>query len=234
MNPLNIPRNMFGFQKIFKNIMPINFERKCIFIHIPKTGGSSILIQLGFKKIPYALWDDTWMILQKKGKITSLKEGRLQHLPAYLVKELRSDVYDEYYKFSIVRHPYYRSISEYVWRNKFNIEFPNFSKEKHRTDFENYLDMVEKDKTWSNRNNTQYSYLHDSSGKLLVDVVAKLENIDEDFKPIFKKLGLNDEKVIHENKPKVMIDKEYLLTDKNKEKIHNMYKIDFDTFNYQK
>lgn len=218
--------------------MPINFKRKCIFVHIPKTGGSSILQQLNFKKSIYTLWADGVVLAKTMGTFVSCKDlqnhGRLQHLPAEMVREMRPDIYKKYYKFSVVRNPYTKMVSEYSWRNKFNPDFSKYSNEDHKINFEKYLLAVEKTKINTFREYSQYKYLYDSGGNLLVNYIIRFEDFENGCKNVFKKLGVEYDTILHVNKPKVSIDKNYILDEKNKERIYNFYKIDFDTFGYEK
>ena len=218
--------------------MPINFEKKCIFVHIPKTGGSSILTQLKFKKSLYTLWSDKIVLAKKKQvffiPIQLKQNGRLQHMPAQMIKEMRPDIYRKFYKFAVVRNPYTKMLSEYSWRNKFNPKFATYSNEEHKINFEQYLSAVEKGEIKSFREYSQYQYLYGPKGKLLVDCVIRFENFEEGCKEIFKKLGVEYDTILHVNKPKVILDKNYILDEKNKERIYKLYKIDFITFGYEK
>ena len=82
---------MNGRRLNFNNIM-ISHELKCIFIHIPRTGGSII------EKL---LVGQDWWIFDKKTK----------HLIASQAKKLYSEYWNDYFKFSFVRDPYSRMLS---------------------------------------------------------------------------------------------------------------------------
>jgi len=64
----------------------ISHEHKCIFIHIPHTGGSSIEV---------ALVGKNWIDVDQKTKHLDWKEA----------KALYSEYWDSYFKFSVVRNP---------------------------------------------------------------------------------------------------------------------------------
>jgi len=70
----------------------ISHELKCIFIHIPRTAGSSI---------ERALINDDWWNVDRKTK----------HLIANQAKKLYSEYWNDYFKFSFVRDPYSRMLS---------------------------------------------------------------------------------------------------------------------------
>lgn len=70
----------------------ISHQHRCIFIHIPRTAGTSIESWLE----PTPQW---------------LKSPNEKHLTAIQAKEHYSEFWDDYFKFTIVRHPYSRSFS---------------------------------------------------------------------------------------------------------------------------
>ena len=83
----------------------INHKHKFIFIHIPKTAGESIEVTFQAKgELKYwASFDHT-------------NHEPLQHLTANEIKKrLGKSEYNKYYKFSFVRNPFSRCVSEYFW-----------------------------------------------------------------------------------------------------------------------
>lgn len=75
----------------------ISHKHKCIFIHIPRTGGSSI--ELAIKGYP-------WWVGNLEKKHMSASETR---------KYYGEDIWNEYFKFSFVRNPWDRVIS--LWKS---------------------------------------------------------------------------------------------------------------------
>jgi len=78
--------------------MPINFDLKTVFVHIPKTGGQSVSSMLNITK----------------GNQRDFYHEGLTHLPPQMIRE-RADV-DGFYFFTFVRNPYDKIVSEYNWR----------------------------------------------------------------------------------------------------------------------
>jgi hypothetical protein len=199
--------------------MVVCHYRKIIFIHIPKTAGSSIehLLSDGEK---YKL------------DFIGVRNGRSTH--HYMGIELNiilKDLYKEYYKFSFVRNPYDRLISEYFW-----CRLNNVGHQFNKT-FDEFLDYVEN--VFKNKNFfkpiendhfiPQYSFLF-FNNKLLVNNIFKYEDIQTAIPLIKKRLKIKTE-FQHLNKSNKI---EITLTDEQKERIYNLYKIDFQTFNYKK
>jgi len=112
-----------------KELLPIFFNSKksYLFIHIPKTGGTSV--ELYAKKLNYKT-----SLLQNGLSVDNLKGFKRspQHLNIkQLIELLHFPDFTEI--FTIVRHPFYRAFSEYSWlRDRFN----NISEEEF------FLDLI--------------------------------------------------------------------------------------------
>jgi hypothetical protein len=70
----------------------ISHEHRCIFVHLHRTGGTSIERALA--------GDDWWAI-----------DPATKHLAASQARHVYADYWDSYFKFSIVRNPYTRMLS---------------------------------------------------------------------------------------------------------------------------
>lgn len=81
--------------------MPVDFKRRFLFVHIPKTAGSSV---------------ESLFHLQRKENFFSQVHPVLQHLtPRKLQAYLPPEVWKIFFKFTIVRNPFDRMVSEYHW-----------------------------------------------------------------------------------------------------------------------
>jgi hypothetical protein len=195
-------------------------EKKCIFIHIPKTGGTSI---------EQFIKDHDRNILLLLG----VKNNRsLQHLLASEVKLIAPYLYKKYYKFSIVRNPYDRLLSEYYWNPTINLAYKSG---KSKKEFLNSItDIIKNNKYYDNIYNDhfipQYYFLYNNNNKLLVNQIFKYEDLDWVSKYLKKKLNINrDFPYLNKNN----IEKENW-NDEEKEIIYNLYKNDFLYFGYNK
>jgi hypothetical protein len=193
--------------------------RKIIFIHIPKTAGSSI---------EHLLRDEGKYELDFIG----VRNGRsTHHYMGIELKLILKELYPTYYKFSFVRNPYDRLISEYFWCRLNNVGH------KFNKTFDEFLDYVEdviKNKNFfkpieNDHFIPQYSFLF-FNNKLLVNNIFKYEDIETVAPLIKKRLKINTV-LQHLNKSKK---NEITLTQEQKDRIYNLYKIDFQTFNYEK
>ena len=201
--------------------MVVCHEKKCIFIHIPKTAGTSIE-----------------QFLREKNKndleFIGLKNNRsMQHYRAIELKIQLGYIFNLYYKFSIIRNPYDRLLSEYYWT-----PIPNVGYKYGKTKFEflNYVtDVIKNNKIFENKYNDhfipQYLFLYQGK-KLLVDQIFKYEDLEWVENYLKKKLNI-DNNLPFLNKSKLNIEKEDW-NPRQKERIYKLYKPDFLIFNYEK
>ena len=101
--------------------MPINNRLKIVFVHIPKTGGSSIeesLDMYGFQNSgENSIFDPTILFGHELQLMTA------DEIFAYLEAN-RFDPY-KYLWISVVRNPFDRFVSEYLWRSRWDIRLQN-------------------------------------------------------------------------------------------------------------
>jgi len=199
--------------------MVVCHEKKCIFIHIPKTAGTSIE-----------------QFIRDNGSNNLLFIGvrnnrSLQHLTAYELKMMIPYIYKQYYKFSIVRNPYDKLLSEYYWNPSINI---GYKKGKSKKDFlKNVIEIVQNKKYFNDIYNDhfipQYNFLF-YKNKLLVNQLFKYEDLEWVSSFLKKKLKITRNfPYLNRND----IEKEGWNEDE-KEIIYNLYKNDFLYFGYQK
>ena len=199
--------------------MVLCHEKKCIFIHIPKTGGTSIE-----------------QFIKDNGKnnllFLGVKNGRsLHHLRGHELKLIIPYIYKKYFKFSIIRNPYDRLLSEYYWTPIVNLGYKYGKSKKHF--LENVSEIVKNKKYFENINNDhfipQYSFLYNKN-KLLVDQLFKYEDLDWVSKYLKKKLNISRE-FPYLNKTSI---KKEEWNEEEKKIIYDLYQIDFLYFGYQK
>ena len=92
--------------------MPIFTKQKLCFIHIPKTAGTSIFEHLKINEPVHT------NLLHTYDGIRSKKTGKTSQHLTYL--ELHQEIknLNEYTLFTVVRNPYTRIVSEYIWGQK--------------------------------------------------------------------------------------------------------------------
>ena len=123
-----------------------------VFIHIPKTGGTSLERALG---LPFLNHDDA---MQRQAK---LGDARWQNR----------------FKFTVIRNPYHRSVSLYLYNNRHR----RWSEMEFVADFERRLGRLceQKDTNSLPRRFLQWDWITDEQNKILIDRVYQLEELHE-------------------------------------------------------
>lgn len=146
----------------------ISHELRCIFVHVQKTGGSSI-----------------------RGALRMAQFDAHKHRFAAELRTIYgAETWNHYFKFAFVRNPWDRLVSwwEMMRRNaalgRPRNGFQRFCMERART-FPEFLQLCDAEyqdadgSKWIYRN--QIDYLSDSDGTLLVDFVGRFEQLQLDF-----------------------------------------------------
>ena len=107
----------------------IFFKNKLIFIHIPRTAGSTIENFLWKQEDEIKRTNrNLWMgFISKYGN--EFQTGGLQHLTADHVTKIYPKEMSEYFTFAFVRNPFTRIVSQYLYTIN------------HRIDLQEYLDI---------------------------------------------------------------------------------------------
>ena len=198
--------------------MVVCYAKKCIFIHIPNTGGTSI---------EQFIKDNGKNDLDYHG----VKHGRsMHHYTALDLKRELPILYHRYYSFSIVRNPYDRLLSAYYWTP---IPGVGYKSNASKRVFLQYVTRVVKQKRYAENIYNEHfipQYVFIYRKQLLVQQLFKYEDFDFAIPYLKKKLQiqmdfptLNKSNVIKEE-----------WTEMQKEKIYKLYYADFVLFHYSK
>jgi hypothetical protein len=216
--------------------MPICHNKKLIFIHIPKTGGTSVEKSIGTTSLEnlYSERRCLYSAPEILEKFESTEQNKIkfitpQHLTASQLKTVVGDkLFASYQKFTIVRNPFDRLVSEYryvisdngnmhqkLFRNlSFNefvnksLSLPNFARyavfDNHLTPQVEFIDPLR------------------ASKKFKIFKYEEIENVFEwlNVEPLWLRKSNN-------RKPW----EEYYTTEL-KELVYNFYKEDFKKFDY--
>ncbi len=206
--------------------MPVSHKHKVIFIHIPKTAGTSV-------EFVFGMHDELQDIgirpyLNQKKNLNMLFGKELQHLKAKKIKKIIGpETFNEYYKFSIVRNPYDRLVSYFAWlhgkwANKEELDKKTFSELFYRFNKGSILKKTRLPEP-------QYKFIY-IDNHLVTDRVIKFEEIDQSAEILLQHFGINEKlpvrmKSFHKNYP--------FYFDKNMTGIvRKYYKKDFELFEY--
>lgn len=187
---------------------------KCIFIHIPKAAGTSIL--------------------------SSLAEGsKFYRDHAHWGEFKKADVkaFNSYFKFTIVRNPFDRLVSYYTYminggNGSMDLEFSRILNENYETFDKFVLDYLSIERIYTNPMLVpQYVFTHSYTGENMIDYVGKMETIEQDLAYISSVLDHNIE-VIHLNASKRKGYKAYYNTKAVRNKVSELYSKDIAIFDY--
>lgn len=189
-----------------------------IFIHIPKTGGTSVRNLF--------MDDDKYVV----------SPVRAFHTSAYSVKLYLGDEFKNYKKFSIIRDPYERVVSSFLYSRRLKRLYVNRPKDEIYKAFDWFVREILPNSLFNVLYIPQSSLLSDIDGKILIDdlflfgdfknVEAYLQNIRNNKKTIKK---LNTNKAFNDV---VKIDRSRMLSNKTtKGIIKELYDKDIKLYN---
>jgi hypothetical protein len=171
--------------------MPVSHELKCVFVHIPRTGGTSIETALG-------VFGD-WRIENTQsmfGLISSPELSReirstafLQHLTGAQLCHLLPHQFQQYFRFSFVRNPWDRMVSIY---SHMDTHMEDSAEDAGLPltglSFEEFLERTENFQHVHLM--PQQQFIFDDTGNCLVDFIGRFESLSSDFAVICEKLGI--------------------------------------------
>ena len=211
----------------------ISHKHKCIFIHIPKCAGTSI-----FKffhpnvKINWAI--PNYEVLYgwcPQRKIHLQHATSKQLIETNLVTE---EQWNEYYKFTIVRNPWDRAYSDYLWICK---------ERKIKDSFKNYISKEGKfSRIFNDPNIIEYRGDHllrqidffDLKGDLKLNRVMRFESLNADMDILINELNIKEKFNSRENVSSKRKNKHYsrFYSLRNKQRVEEYYNDDIKVLGY--
>jgi Sulfotransferase family len=209
----------------------ISRERKLIFIHIPKCGGTS-LEDLIWPDRRARTESDLWMGIKYpfwRRVRNKYQTGGLQHLTASQIRqEVGSQMFYECFRFAITRDPLKRLVSQYKYMS-LRSDLRRYAKMNLADSFSTYLDKIERrvHVQWM----PQHEFLFDADGALLVQDVYRLEDISKDMRDLSSKIGLDTDKLPLSNTTHHV--KSPVVTEEDRSRVRRMYARDYELLGYQ-
>lgn len=182
--------------------MLLSLRYNFLFIHIAKTGGTSIRDSLWRYK-----WSDPYRIPQflasKLSAATGHKIGAKfpRHAKAVAAMEmLPREVFQNLFKFAFVRNPWDLQVSSY---HHIRRERPDLL--TNCPDFESFLrwklDPTRPPQYHADMSiELQSDYLVDLHGNLIIDFVGRYERLAEDFAEVCRRIGIACPQLLHSRK----------------------------------
>lgn len=218
--------------------MPVYRKHKLIHIHIPKTAGTAI------ERYFHEIGDMEWNTISWFGQVKT--QGRwyeLQHLSLLELRTLANTAFDGYRSFAVVRDPYTRLISDYLWRRWIQQQYPN-SATQFFDSFETFIEAIPTDlnTNWVNHIHDadkkqanflihirpQYQYIADSEGNFLIDDILNFEHLHRDLARLLERYGLSTDRM---TSPPIRGLEEYY-TPATLDRVNEIYAKDFQYYSY--
>lgn len=178
----------------------IDHQRKCIFIHISKCAGSSIESGFGIKTSDNSQKNNPNLYGWSNKAKLYLQHATPQQLFDYGF--ISKEVWDDYYKFIVVRNPYSRSVSDYFWMMR---------EVKVKDTFENFMNLSGAFEIIKNRDNPstfradhfnkQRDYFFLDGKEITYDKIIRFENISTGLKALKETFDLPPDAFKRRNNP---------------------------------
>lgn len=170
--------------------MIISRGRKYIFVHAPKTGGTSMALALEARAHRDDLMlGDTPKALKRRRRLRDVKTaGRLwKHSTLADIDGLVDPAeLDDLFVFTLVRNPWDRMVSYYHWLRAQSFDHPAVALAA-QLDFSAFVAAPHIQASW--RANPARVYVTDAQGRERCDAFIRLEHLDEDLAPVETHLG---------------------------------------------
>jgi hypothetical protein len=171
--------------------MIINHSYRFIFLHIPKTAGTSVTNWLtGFTG-----WNDIELGGTDYGeRLQAIYCRRFKlekHSPARQIRAVVGDaLWSDYFKFAIVRHPLDRLVSAYHFYRQW--QHPSVAPVAELPDFDAFLnsEYLARDRLNCTRATGLQSVFLDSVEAAPVDLICRFETLAEDIAQVAARIGV--------------------------------------------
>ena len=182
--------------------MLLSNHHRFLFVHVAKTGGTSIRAALQPLR-----WRDPYfypqLICSRLSSMTGHRIGAKfpRHAKIIAAKEmLPQELFDQLFKFAIVRNPWDLQVSSY---HHIRRERPHLM--AHIDSFEQFINWkLDPERPYQFHVDTsieqQSDYLIDLHGNLLTDFIGRFENLHDDFNTICEQIGIKTPALPHRRK----------------------------------
>lgn len=206
--------------------MPIIDKHKLIHLHVPKTGGSSII---NF----FDIWGDDGALHTFKSVFIDGITCTPQHFTGLMLQNLFPKKFENYRKFIVVRDPYTRIISSYIDKIK---HYCPYGFKITELDKDHFHQWVESSTMLNNFDHIlpQVRYI----GPFVVDYLLKFENLEQEFYQMLNYFNIKTDKKLPKintaAQPVSTLELSYQIKTETLTLINNYYSKDFEFFGYEK
>jgi hypothetical protein len=207
--------------------MLLSLEKKFLFVHVPKTAGSSITTTL----TPYSLPKSKPLSRRITSHIpfpeSAAKVYLRQHDTALHIKRKLGRIqFEDLCKFAVVRNPYEHAASYY----RFLCQRPDHRHHQRTADL-TFVQFLER-RAQNARPMDQSSFLVDRSGQFLVDHILRFEILSVGFSKLCCELDIPYSELPFKNSTQNRALDAFYCT-KSQSLVERIYQRDFDNFGYK-
>jgi len=187
-------------------------RHRCVFIHVPKTAGTSLSISLGW-------------IAEDSETYGSHDHRTVAEYRA----AMNPEAFQSYFKFAFVRNPWDRAVSWYKNLVEDPFQSARFGIGAGACTFAEYIS--EHSNSWTLR--PQLDWLRDESGTLTVDFVGRYERLQADYAFVRARLGLTPESLPQRAGAEDTTAYRHFYTPETKKRIIQLFGEDIEMFGYE-
>lgn len=214
--------------------MLLSLRYNFLFVHIAKTGGTSIRATLNRYR-----WRDPYYLPQFIcSRISHLTDHRLgckfpRHAKIIAAREmLPRELFESVFKFAFVRNPWDLQVSSF---HHIRRERPHLM--AGHDDFESFLRYkFDPNRPYQFHIDTsielQSDYLIDLHGKVLVDFIGRYENLGHDFREACRRIGIHPPQLAHRRRASDRSDYRGYYNDATTDLIAEHFRPDTELFDY--
>ncbi|RWM43344.1 MAG: sulfotransferase [Mesorhizobium sp.] len=202
-------------------------ELGCLFIHIPKNGGTSIEDAIWPDRVSRTA-DQYW----KNPELNRHQKEGLHHLTAAQIRsEIGAETFDSMFKFSLVRNPWDKAVSQFLYTKTWRRDLRKILGLNRFMSFRSYLKAIQRvdHPQWR----AQHLFIDDHDGSLLVDHVGRFEQIREEFTHVSERIGLANVALPHSKKSIRKADYRDYYTPETRNMVLTIYRTDIERFGYE-
>jgi hypothetical protein len=211
--------------------MMISRAKKFIYIHVDRTGGTTF--SRAFKKYTHFQWSHRFHLLCLR---TFGEMPKLQLLAEQTALELRGkldqNIWEENYKFAMIRNPYEWMVSNYSYIRQYEAAWHhNLVAKMTFVEFVDWrLGEAWKEIDPLGLNRGLSAWFTDENGEVIIDYVGRFEHFEQEFNLFCERIGVSST-LPHLNKSKFKsVDKYY--TTSTKAQVQEKFALDFKLFGY--